>query len=771
MIKPNKYGNTSVTGNIEELNIGAEYVVTGEAKSGKYGISYDVKNIRRDRPTTPEATKAFLHEILTYSQAEVLFEAYPDIIDRVVNDKLDDIDLNKTYNIKEKTFEVIKRKIIANFKLAELVDEFQGVFSFNIIKKLYEQYPSIDKIKENIIRKPYKCLCAINGVGFKTADEILLKVYDKSQSNIQQGKPPIIPFEEDLRTSFQRMRSAAIYVLEENETSGNTYMDIKKFKDESLTLVPEAKDKLVEVLKDGSIHFDKDNLTVGKTTTFHTESKIAKKISYGVLWNLIREKNKKEEQNRDTFFQNIYEEDSRWKNIDIEKYRVLDGFTLTDQQIHTLKKVQTQNVVILNGYGGSGKSSSTKALINMLDDNHISYKLMAPTGRAAKVISNYTKRNASTIHRGLGFRPPDEWAYCQGRELQVDVVIVDEFSMTDIFICERLVEAINFQKTKLLIIGDDAQIPSVGAGNVLYDLLRSKLIPTVTLDKIFRYGAGGLATAATDTRNCKKYLDPDNNQMQIFGEDKSYIFFPLAQEKILGNVVALYKKLLGSGYKTEDLIVLSCFNVGKYGTDAINKAIQKAVNPNDDEVVVHGETEFMIGDNVIQTKNDYRAKVYSDANIPKWNQNRYEEAGVVFTEEDGYETGEEVFIPNGEIGKVCKIENNYLVVQFDDFKIKYTKDKLLHLKLAYAISTHKSQGGQFKVVIFVTPKAHTYMLNSNLLYVGESRAQEKCYHIGEVATVHRALGKKENFDRKTYLQDLLLTEFKRIKDDLDFTKQ
>ena len=178
-IQRNSYGNTSITGNIEELNIGTEYIVTAEPKSGKYGISYDIKNIRREKPTTPEATKAFLYEILTSHQAEAMYGAYPDIVDRVINNRLDDIDLSKTYNIKEKIFEVIKRKIIANFKLAELVDDFQGVFSFNIIKKLYDAFPSVEKIKEYIISDPYGCLCGINGIGYKTADELLLKVYDK----------------------------------------------------------------------------------------------------------------------------------------------------------------------------------------------------------------------------------------------------------------------------------------------------------------------------------------------------------------------------------------------------------------------------------------------------------------------------------------------------------------------------------------------------------------------------------------------------------------
>ena len=392
------------------------------------------------------------------------------------------------------------------------------------------------------------------------------------------------------------------------------------------------------------------------------------------------------------------------------------------------------NIVMLVGYGGSGKSSSTQAFVNLLKNYRKSFLLLAPTGRAAKVLAGFTGENAMTIHRGLGYMPPNDWCYNKENPVPYDVVIVDEFSMVDIFLMRKLLEAIDFNKTKLLLIGDDAQIPSVGAGNVLYDLLCYNNIPTVTLDKIFRYGKGGLSTVATDTRTGTEYLDKTKIGMQAFGEDNSYIFMALTQDKIVDYTVKLYQKILTQGYNIEDIAVLSCYNVGDYGTIELNKRLQNAVNPNPDAKITFGDAEFRLNDIVMNFANDYKA--------------------ILYNEEFLYEKNT-TFIANGESGRVVKILQNAMVIDYDGTLIYCPKESMKNIRLAYAISTHKSQGGQFKVVILVTPKAHTFMLNSNLLYVGESRAKEKCYHLGEIRTVNNALKKKENFDRKTMLGTFL----------------
>ena len=647
---------------------------------------------------------------MTPNQTDTLLEAYPDIVDRIMNNRLDDIDLNKTKGIKDYTFNVIKQKVIENFKLADLVEEFRGLFSLSIIKKLYDKYPSFEKIKEVIRTEPYECLCRLSGIGFKTADGMLLTLEKESKQCKENGKNPILFFGFDLKPSYQRAKACVDYILNENEANGNTYVKVGDLKKQFEILVPEAIANLPVILKgDNDVIFDRESLSVCRKETYETEKYIAEKIKEGLSIN------------------------TKW-DCDCSQFRRLEGFDLTLDQCKTSEYMCIYNIVMLVGYGGAGKSSSTQAFVNLLKHYNKSFLLLAPTGRAAKVLAGFTGENAMTIHRGLGYMPPNDWNFNSEHPLPYDVVIVDEFSMVDIFLFKHLLEAIDFNRTKLLIIGDDAQIPSVGAGNVLYDLLCYKKIPTITLDKVFRYGKGGLSTVATDARTQTEYLDKNKKGMQVFGEDQSYIFMPLQQDGIVDYTVKLYKTLLTKGYSVEDIAVLSCYNVGDYGVIELNKRLQEAVNPNPDAKIVFGDSEFRLNDIVMNYANDYKAVLYNEEFLDDKNT---------------------TFIANGESGMVDKIEHNSMVSNYDGTLIYYDKGKLKNIRLAYAITTHKSQGGQFKVVILITPRSHTFMLNSNLLYVGISRAKEKCYHLGEIKTVNNALKKKENFDRKTLLLGFL----------------
>lgn len=183
-----KYGTATIKGNISELNLGIDYIVKAKEVSDSHGVGYDVINIKREKPTTLAATRNFLYEILTPNQTDVLLEAYPDIVDRIMNNRLDDIDLSRTKGIKDYTFNVIKNKVIENFKLAEIVEEFRGLFNLSTVKKLYDKYTSVDKIKEVIREEPYQCLCRLGGIGFKTADSLLLALDKDSKECQKNGK-------------------------------------------------------------------------------------------------------------------------------------------------------------------------------------------------------------------------------------------------------------------------------------------------------------------------------------------------------------------------------------------------------------------------------------------------------------------------------------------------------------------------------------------------------------------------------------------------------
>jgi exodeoxyribonuclease V alpha subunit len=714
-IKFTKYGNATISGDLHQLGEGIEYEIEATEEKSKYGYGYKVLNIKREKPNTALDMQLFLSEIITPQQAITLFNAYPDIVDRVINNNLDDIDLSKTKGIKEFTFNLIKNKIIENFCLVELVSEFQGLLSLSMIKKLYEKYTSLQKVRTEIKNNPYKCLCGLARVGFKTADSLLLEIDRISKENMLKGLKPIVNFEFDLQSSQQRCLSCILYLLEENENNGHTKMNLIDLKTQCEKLVPACSYHFVNAVKDESIYYNKENLEIALKSTYETERYIANNILSGLIKNTV------------------------W-NYDCEKYRTCDGVLLTDEQVKVLYNVCQYNISILNGAGGTGKSQTTASVIKMLKDNNKSFKLFSPTGRAAKVLSEYTHHEAMTIHRGLGYIPPDEWTYNEENKLDCDVLAIDEFSMTDIFLFRHVIDALDFGRTKLLIIGDNAQLPSVSCGNLLHDFMHSNIIPTVTLTKVFRYGEGGLMKVATDMRNCKKYLDKDiMQQCTFFGNNKDYAFINVSSELIVKNVVALYQKLLSQGYKVEDIQVLTAYNKGEYGSIALNNNLQKIANNNYGTVGLKcGEVTYYEGDLIIQTVNNYKAQIYVD---DEW----------CF----GIEDKDETFIANGEIGRILKIGMHDMIIDFDGTKIKYTRDDLQGIKLGYSISIHKSQGGSARIVILLTPQAHTFMLNSNIIYVGLTRMKEKCFHLGNVDTVNAAIKKKENFNRMTFMKELL----------------
>lgn len=332
-------------------------------------------------------------------------------------------------------------------------------------------------------------------------------------------------------------------------------------------------------------------------------------------------------------------------------------------------------------------------------------------------------------------------------QFDCDVIIVDEFSMVDIYLFKSLLEAIDFNTTKLLMIGDNAQLCSVGCGNLLHDFMQSKLIPTSTLTQVFRYGEGGLMKVATDVRQCKSYLDKSMKQkVTAFGNNKDYTFVDLQSDDIPKNAVALYKKLLEKGNSVEDVQVLTAKNVGDCGAVTLNNMIQMVANPNygSDIHITCGDTTYYQDDFIMQKVNNYKAQLC-------------EEYLTDAEKEMMYQTGEipTAFIANGETGKIVSVSESGVIINFDGVYIQYNKSELTMIGLAYCITTHKSQGSSINNVIICTPKSHIFMLNSNLLYVAMTRMKQKCYHLGSYNTVNQAIAKKANLERQTLMQQLL----------------
>lgn len=740
-IQNNKYGNVTILGELHELTFGVDYEVVAVEQESKYGVNYKVLNIKREMPTTAYDMYLFLSEILTPNQANVLYENYPDIVQRVKENRLEDVDLSKLKGIKEYTFNVIKNKIIENFCLADLVIEFQGFINLSIIKKIYNKYPSIESLKAKLKEDPYKCLCGLAGVGFKTADGLLLDIEKASKKNISEGKKPIIEFETDLKSSQQRCLSCLLYLLGENENDGHTKMNLADLRKACMQLVPACSHHFVEAVKSSSIYYNKDTMDVALKRTYDLEHQIAK-----------------------TMLRYLKENNNVW-NYDVEKYRNVGGFELSDEQIKAADNVCKYSISILNGAGGTGKTASTQAIISMLKDNRKSFKLLSPTGKAAKVLADYTKEPTATIHRGLGYVPLDHWTFNESNKLHCDIVIIDEFSMVDIQLFKRVIDAIDFRYTKLLMIGDNAQLPSVSCGNLLHDFMETNLIPTVTLTKVFRYGEGGLMKVATDVRFCKTYLDNSmKSKMTAFGDNKDYTFVDLASEVIPQNVVALYKKLLGMGNSIENIQVLTAKNVGDCGTVVLNNMIQKVANPNygsNDNMKI-GETTYYKGDLIIQKVNNYKAEIDLNS-LPDEERRFYFDTDEVPT----------AFIANGETGTIKEIYNSYVIIDFDGICVKYYRNDMNMIGLGYSITIHKSQGSSIDNVILCTPQSHIFMLNSNILYVGLTRMKQRCYHLGTLSSVNQAIGKKANLTRHTFMQQLLknMTEDEYMVNELESCKK
>lgn len=700
-IKQNKYKNTSICGELQDLIADVEYEIEATEQDTKYGVSYKVIKIKRDEPTTKEETYSFLREILTENQAKTLVDNYPDIITIVKENRISEVDVSKLKGIGNKSLEKIKNKIVENFYLMDLVSEFGNILSLSMLRKIYERYSSVELLKKKLKTEPYSSLTRVSGIGFKKADAIVL----------QLQKENVIDFGYDVRTSADRCLSCMLYLLEENENSGHTLMNLQDLRSQCLKLTPECVDHFVDVIKDDNIYYTKESMCVALKKTYEDEKYIANSIRYGLSVN------------------------RKW-DYDWKQYQNKGEYNLSDEQIELLHSVCDNNVVILTGGAGMGKSASTKMLIQMLDDNDKTFVLAAPTGKSAKVLKDFSKTDAKTIHRALAFNPQTGWGYNKDCKIDCDVFLIDELSMVSVELMTHVIDAVDFNKTKLVMIGDPNQLPSVQAGNILHDFLASRIIPVVRLTKVFRYGSGGILTAATDIINGNKYIPDNNSKIISLGDDGGYTFIKSDDKSIINEAVALYKKLITVGtngyvYKPEEIAVLTAYNKGDYGATVLNNYLQRIANKNygSELCCKHGETTYYLGDIVMQRANNYEMQVYE--------------------EED------EAFVANGECSKISLIDKNFMVSDFDDIRIRYNREDLSDLALSYSYTIHKSQGSTIKVVIVISPRSHIYMSSSNLLYVAVTRSSDKCFHFGLPSTINIAMKKKENFNRHTFMQKML----------------
>lgn len=735
----NKYGNFTLKGNLSLLEVGEDYTVEVEEKSGSYGYEYwlvgfpeiedfdvsDVKEITDDQEA--EMLKSFM----TLSQAKYVHEAYPNFIRLVLMGEQDKIDYKNIHNVAEIRLKGYINKVNERFKYYKLhLDNPQYELSIGDCGTLCSTYSTIQESNLALATKPYEVLIDVLNRSFQEADRMICE-YDNKWED-----------------SEARCLYLTCYLLECNEEDGNTRINGAQIANVINQYNPQLNKHIVELVqKSDKVYYDKQTKDLSLMKTYISECNIAQ---------TIKQKTKKPQV---------------W-NIDIEKYRVNENITLTDEQMGILELVCNYDFAMLMGNSGSGKSSSVKALISLLEDNNKSYTLLAPSGIAAKRLRETTGREASTIHRRI----------MSSNDIESDVVVIDEVSMVDVHLFSTLLNQIA-SYAKIILVFDSAQLASIQCGNLVQDMMDSHVVPCAELTKVFRYGIGGIATVGADARNGREYLTSDGELNCENAENiKDYEFIEVNDEP-LEQVMSAYAKLREK-YDVKDILVLTPYNKGNFGTYAINQAIQEKYNPADpvDDVVsrklppslgVPMKTlNYHISDKVINKKNNYHAltddgfehylqeqklRLKIDEYKVKFGAN---DEGVLDLEDTLRMMEEqeppEATIYNGDIGFIKHIDDKGNVwVQFDEDMIVYRKSDLENLLLAYACTSHASQGCEAKGVIFLTHPSQKRMLSRNLCYMSLTRAKEHLIEIGDISTINNALKVNETRLRYTWLRELL----------------
>lgn len=707
LVKHPMYGTVAIKGDFQELTIDSQYEIEVEYRGEtQWGHEYFVVSCTQPRPTTPMQIEAFLSEIISVNRAKEIVRVYPNIIDLVL--KGGEIDTSKLKGIGDKVLEKIKDKIIDNIGCFELHKVYGHLgLSFPTLSKILKRYKTVDNAIYNFNKNPYEALTQIHGIGFIKADEIALKI-NPSFAN-----------------SLERMTACVTYYLTESENNGHTYMGIDALHSECLTHVQDSISYFKVALDNEDIYYEESTNRVARMSTRMKEEYVAQKL---LLMDKLAEK---------------------WE-VDVEQYRKVDeNVSLTDQQIGVLKSISQHGITCLTGYAGCGKSQSVASCVAMLKELGKTYKLCTPTAKSADVLADFTHENVKTIHRTLGYNGSG-FEYNEECKLMTDVIIVDEVSMVDLNLFHALLKAIDENKTRLLLVGDPSQLPSIGAGNILHDLTTSGAISVNELTKVFRYGDGGLMRIATDVRNGVKFLDKEFVGSKAFGTNKDFCYTEIDQDYMVDNALLFYKKLLDNGNTIENIAIVTNKNVSKFGTIEINRKVQAMLHQgkNNDSIVVNDGLTLYLGDKVRQKVNNYDIEVVSSDKQTDFFMEECEE-------ENSTRKGE---VYNGQTGIVTYIDsyNKLIHVRIKGVEYVYKKDMIGdQLVLGYCITTTSSQGMSIDYVITLLPRADTFMASSNALYTAITRSRIRCYLLGNVATVNSAIRKKINLTRNTFTKELL----------------
>ena len=671
----------TLVGNLLEVPVGSVLLCRGEWKVDKrYGSQFVAATWEETMPATVYGIEKYLGSGLVKGIGPRFARA---IVQRFGTETIDIIETEI-----ERLYEVpnIGRKRVAKIRESwEKQKDIKNVMLFlqgygvstAYAAKIYREYgkESIDKVREN----PYRLADDIWGIGFKTADGIAAKMgYEK----------------EDPR----RCRSGILYTLGQLSDEGHVYAGEEQLVKTAGQLLEAGetaiRDTLAGMLQAEDLILDKDAIYL--PPFYHAECGTSRRL-----------RDLAESTGR-SLFDGLFDPSSLTAETGIEYDEV---------QLAAIRQAVTSKVMVLTGGPGTGKTTTTQGIIAALKKAGLRVLLAAPTGRAAKRMSEATGMEAKTIHRLLEYNPQDGYKRNDENPLEGDALIVDECSMIDILLMNNLLKAVPVGM-RLVFVGDIDQLPSVGAGNVLRDVIDSQRIPVVRLVRIFRQAQKSRIVMNAHTINQGRFPDTSN------GRDTDFFFMREDDpERAAETIVRLVKERLPRAYREspDRIQVLTPMQRGVVGAANLNLLLQQALNPSGPSLGRGGYT-YRQGDRVMQLRNNYAKEVF-----------------------------------NGDLGYIREVdtEDRMLTVDFDGKKVEYDVTELDELTLAYATTIHKAQGSEYPIVVMPVLMTHFVMLQRNLIYTGITRAKKICVLLGAAKALAYAVRNVSVLKRNTRLKERL----------------
>ena len=671
----------TLVGNLLEVPVGSVLLCRGEWKVDKrYGSQFVAATWEETMPATVYGIEKYLGSGLVKGIGPRFARA---IVQRFGTETIDIIETEI-----ERLYEVpnIGRKRVAKIRESwEKQKDIKNVMLFlqgygvstAYAAKIYREYgkESIDKVREN----PYRLADDIWGIGFKTADGIAAKMgYEK----------------EDPR----RCRSGILYTLGQLSDEGHVYAGEEQLVKTAGQLLEAGetaiRDTLAGMLQAEDLILDKDAIYL--PPFYHAECGTSRRL-----------RDLAESTGR-SLFDGLFDPSSLTAETGIEYDEV---------QLAAIRQAVTSKVMVLTGGPGTGKTTTTQGIIAALKKAGLRVLLAAPTGRAAKRMSEATGMEAKTIHRLLEYNPQDGYKRNDENPLEGDALIVDECSMIDILLMNNLLKAVPVGM-RLVFVGDIDQLPSVGAGNVLRDIIDSQRIPVVRLVRIFRQAQKSRIVMNAHTINQGRFPDTSN------GRDTDFFFMREDDpERAAETIVRLVKERLPRAYREspDRIQVLTPMQRGVVGAANLNLLLQQALNPSGPSLGRGGYT-YRQGDRVMQLCNNYAKEVF-----------------------------------NGDLGYIREVdtEERTLKVDFDGKWVEYDVTELDELTLAYATTIHKAQGSEYPIVVMPVLMTHFVMLQRNLIYTGITRAKKICVLLGAAKALAYAVRNVSVLKRNTRLKERL----------------